>query len=45
MKLAQNNSNSMSDYIAVVTEKQTAPHDIDNFNHETELDFIEKEKK
>ena len=42
MKIAQSNSNSMSDYIATVTEKQTAPHDIDNFNHESELDFIEK---
>ena len=42
MKLAQNNSNNMSDYIATVTEKQTSPHDIDNFNHESELDFIKK---
>lgn len=32
----------LDDYVAVVTEKQTTPHDIDNFNHETELDFIEK---
>jgi len=42
MKIAQTNSNSMSDYIATVTEKQTAPHDIDNFNHESELDFIKR---